>query len=805
MMDLKIAVRGLLRDFGFAGVAILTLGLGIGVNTAIFTWINGLLLHPVPGAEKPEQLIEVVATKRHGSFYTAFSYPNYAQLSETRTGVEGLAAYAMDRLTVTVDGTPTRMWSLLVSDNYFSVVEAPAILGRTFENVSDPALRSSSAVISYNLWMSQYGGSASAIGKSLALNGRSFTIIGVANRGFRGTYNGMKFDLWLPLTAKKDLSPETPWLASRNTGWLNVIGRLKAGAAPEQTRMALRLRLDQILLDTPNTNLEGIAVFRLWKSPMQITVILGPVLIIVMGISGLILLLACANLANLMSVRFAGRQRETALRIALGAGRFAVVRLCMIESLILAFLGGSLAVLLGWYASHLLARLTPLTRFPLALDPQMDWGVLAVNFGLAGATSLIFGLLPGLTLIRRDLAATLRNETAAGSASPRRSRGLSALVVFQVSLCMLLLIPATLMLRSTQRALRHNPGFDADGIAMASVDLSGSGLDAVAARKLCQRLLHDLNRYPGIGSASLASSVPLGFGSDTVSFVPSDYQKHAGENLFAASASVAPGYFRTLRTPLLQGRDFIEEDQTGQADVAIVNRSFANRYWPNQSALGKQLIIANRPISIVGVSGDINVGGLKEAPEPFVFLPLLDHYVPLFTIVVRTEREPAALLEPIEKLIHQENAGIAVFDQHTMKEHVATAAFQFSILGFLLGVLGILGAVIAAAGVFGVASHIAEMRVRDLAIRVALGADRERLLSVVLWRSLRVTAIGLVIGAGCGLALSSSIASFLFDVSPGDLPSYTIVSVLVFTVAFIASSIPGIRTLKLDVAHLLRS
>ncbi len=623
--DMKFGARMLAKNPGFTAIAVVTLALGIGANSTIFTWINGTLLDPLPGVKDSGELVAVTITTREGR-NVSFSYPNYEDYRDRNTVLAGLIAHSTRPMSLAQEDKAERLWGSLVSANFFDVLGVRPIPGRSFRPEEGEAPgRDAVMVISYALWQRSFGGDPAIINKQVTLNNHPFTIIGVAPQEFQGALVGLALDVWVPVMIADQLLTRPGILERRGSGWMQAKARLKPGVTLEQAQAEFDTIAANLAQEYPNTNEgRGAALYPLWRAPNGAQSILGPVLFVLMGVVGLVLLIACANVANLLLARATARRKEIAIRLSLGAHRLRLIRQLLTESVLLSLLGGAAGLLVAYWGSGLFASLIPPTQYPIQLQTAVDGRVLLFTLGVAMLTGLIFGLAPALHSSRADLVTALKDESGRSTGGRRKGLLRNALVVAQISLSLVLLISAGLFIRSLQRAQTFDPGFRTRDVLLAGIDLSPHGYSDAQGHLFYQRLLQELEPLPGVESVALGRYVPLdiGGGSDS-SFRVEGYEPAPNEVVWAYHTDVTPNYFRTMEIPLLRGRDFTLQDNLDSDRVAVVNRTIAERYWQGRDALGQQLHMGGgTAFTIVGIVENFKYRRLSEDTSALIFFPL---------------------------------------------------------------------------------------------------------------------------------------------------------------------------------------
>ena len=806
--DLRYSVRMIAKTPGYAAIAIITLALGIGANTTIFSWINSTLLNPVPGLASPRQVVSL-SLGRAGDNPFPFTYPDVEAMREEQQSFTGITACNTTPMSLTGKGKPERVWGMLASVNYFDVLGVRPILGRGFLPEEDEKPGGAPvAVISYRLWQTHFGANPGVVGQTLEINQHPYTIVGVTPAVFQGSQTGLRSEIWIPIMMDAQLLPQGDLLHDHHYFWLFVLGRLKPGVAPEQAQEEMTLRLKGEAKNYPEEHRghDSVTVYPLWRSPFGANQFLSTLLPMLMTIAGLVLLLACANVANLMLVRAVGRRREIAIRMSMGASRWRLVRQLLVESLVLAMAGGVVALVLTFWTAGTFMKFIPATDFPISLSIRADRAVLLATILISVLTGVIFGILPALRSSSEAPVAVLKEDTGSTSGGLRKARLASGLVVAQISLSLLLLICAGLFIRSFMSAQQINPGFNSHNVLIASYDLFTAGYSKDSGAEFDRQLVAKLEALPGVQSVALSSRVPLGFGGGSTSVKPEGYVLRPNESMETQVANITPNYFQTMQIPIVKGRDFTLQDTKGSQRVVIVNETFVDRYWPNQEALGKQLNsdLTNEWFTVVGVARNSKVNELNEKPMPFVYLPLCQVYRATMIINARVTGDPLAFGKTVEKTIHELNSDLVVFDITTLELREQIASFGQRIAGTFVGAFGLLALVLAAVGIYGVTAYTTRQRTHEIGIRMALGASKRDILRLVLGHGLRLTLLGLGLGLAVSFALTRYLRSLLLGVASTDALTFSSVAILLCAVALFACFIPARRAMRVDPIVALR-
>jgi predicted permease len=812
LQDLRYTLRTMRRSPGFTAVAILTLALGIGANTTIFSWMQGFVARPLPLVRAPERLV-ALETRAPGGVGWSVSYPNYADWREQARTVDGIIATSMMQFSLRAagegggEGTAQSAWGLFVSANYFDVLGIRPLLGRGFLPAEDSVPRGAPVtVLSYGLWQRQFGGDPGIVGKEVLVNNQPFTVVGVAPRSFGGTWVGLNFDLYVPVMMQPALSPGAGLIERRGTYWLQGYARLKPGATVAQARTelnAIQERIGEVHAAARGT---GVIVTPFDRQGAQEW--LRPVFIALLAVTGLVLLIACANIANLLLARAAGRRREVGIRLALGASRGRLISQLLTESLFLATLGGGAGVLLSVWARPWLGALIPTTQYPVdaaLYSGSLDARVLSFTAAATVLAALAFGLAPALRASRPELVPALKD--GGGDRGVARTRLGGGLVVAQVALTLVALVSSGLFLRTMHAMREADVGFrDPEQVLLVSTNLHLAGHKRATGEPFMDRLLERARALPGVSAAGLAMSVPLGFGGGSGSTVKIEgYTPQRDENMSVSYNSVSPDYFRTMGITLVRGREFGDDDRAGSLPVAIVNESFAERYWPGEDPIGKRFDpTTGQWLTVVGVAKDGKYEQLDDPPQPFMYFPLAQWYSADITLHLRATGDPNALVSTVRKSFEALDPGLPFLQPRTLEEHMGAAMLAQRLGALLLSVLGAIALALAVIGLYGVISYGVSQRTRELGIRVALGAGRGEVLRLIIREGMGLAALGVAIGIVGAFAGGRLLASQLYGVSPADPLTYAAIALLLAGVALVASYIPARRAARIDPMLALR-
>jgi predicted permease len=808
--DLRYGIRSLLKRPGFAAIAVITLALGIGANTAIFSLVNMVLLRSLP-VDHPEKVV-AVSLRAKGDAFNAFSYPNYLDFRDRNVVLSGLLAYRFVPLSLSRGDNNERIWGYEVSGNYFDVLGVQAIKGRTFLPEEDRTrLSHPVAVISYGCWQRRFGADPNLVGKDVLLNNHQFRIIGVAPEGFKGTEIVYTPEIWIPAAMLEWTEPGAKFLDERNAGNFFAVGRLKSGISTTQGEASLNLLALQLAKEYPDTN-EGQSV-RLGPPGFILPDLRGAVVSftwVLMAAVGLVLLVTCTNLAGLLLARATDRRKEIAIRLAMGANRLRLIRQLLTESILLSVVGGVVGLWLAlWMINGLLAFKPPID-FPLAVDVSVDWRVLGFSFVVSVLTGAIFGLVPALQATRPNLVTALKDTAAQGGG--RRSRLRSGLVVAQIALSLVLLICAGLVVRTLQQLQTMNPGFEPHNALTLSFDLGLQGYDQARGEQFYQQIVERVQSLPGVRSVAVTSYVPLSLNYNSSSVFVEGQPEERGANAPSVMvAAIGPKYFETMATPLVQGREFTDQDKGKGESVAIVNETFVRRLMPdaksNVDAVGRRFRFtgSGSPLRrIVGVAKNGKYFNISEEPRSFVWTPLAQGYFSTGILMVRTVGDPQAMIPAVRNEVHSLDPNLPIFDVKTLTEHMRLALFPARVAATVLGVFGFVALMLAAIGIYGVTSYSVAQRTREIGIRMALGAQLGDVLRLILSHGVKLTVVGVSFGLIGAYLATRAITSVLYGVSATDPLTFIFVSLLLTMVALVACYWPAWRATKVDPLVALR-
>ncbi|HUH13310.1 MAG TPA: ABC transporter permease [Longimicrobiales bacterium] len=807
LQDLRLALRFLRSRPLFALTAIVSLAIGTGATTAVFSIGNALLLKTPPGLGEPERVVEVGRT-RGGQGFDSFTYPDFLDYREQATPLEHLAAWRMAQLSFSAGGEAERVQGLLVSANYFDALGVRPARGRSFLPEEDVGPGTQAVVVvSHRFWRDRLGGDPGVIGRAIDLNRQSFTVVGVAPEAFRGHVAALPPDVYVPLLMAPALTHESPGIfENRNASWFHAVGRLAPGATLEQANAALATVAARNAQRFPETHEHrGARALALGPVPGGGR---GPVtafLAFILALSGVVLLVTCANVAGMLLARAAGREKEVAVRLALGAGRGRLVAQLVTEALTLFLIGGAAGLAIAYGATAALGRIPLPGGLPFDLRFTPDVRVLAFGLGVALLTGVLFGLAPALQATRPELVPALRDEGR--SARSRAGRLRRTFVAAQVALSALLLVSSGLFLRALHWAAEADVGFDATGVEMMALDLSIDGYEEEAGAAFYARLLEEARAIPGAASAALALDLPLDLSAHEAPVYPEGWEEREPARLPAGFNTVSAGYFTTLRIPLLRGRDFGPSDVAGGPPVVVVSRELARRAWGDEDPIGKRLRWSgpSQPLlTVVGVVEDTPNQMVTDGRQAMAYLPLTQAYRPGLSLLVRSRLAGVSLAAPMRAAVRELDARLSLTPVEPVVRYTRLGTLPQRIAAGLSAALGGLALLLSGIGIYGVVAFAVAQRTREIGVRMALGARRAQVLRLILRGGLGMGVPGLIVGTVLAFALSRLIRGFLLGVPPGDPVTFGGVAVLLLAVVLLGSWVPARRAARVEPMRALR-
>jgi predicted permease len=818
MQDLRYGLRMLRKNPGFTAVAVLSLALGIGANTTIFTVVNAIFLSALPVRDLPHLVqMDTVDSKTLVTQARAekleMSYPNFQDYRRENQVFTDLAAFMPTAVTWSGGAEPRQVQAQLVSATYFDVLGIRPAQGRFFMPDEDTKPNGNDvAVLSYALWANKLGSDPGIMGKPLIFDARPYTVIGIAPRGFRGTITFFSPEqVWIPTSMKDQIlgGKEKDYFNERRFLSVNVFGRLKPGLEMSAAEASLKTMATHLETEFPKDNMgRSVALSPLADAAVGVNdhariALAGAMM---MGVVGLVLLIACVNLANLLLAQGARRQKEISLRAALGAGRTRIVRQMLTESMLLSLAGGIVGLAIAYAGRSILWSLRPPFIQESGIDLSLDSRVLLFTFGMAILTGFIFGLVPAIKASRPDLMEILKAGGRGGTMGWRRDPLRSLLVVCEMALALITLVGAGLFLHSMQNAQKTDLGFESKNLLAMNFDLAALHYEEARGQQFYRAAVEKVKNSPGVASVSIASNFPIGGGFLRTVFPEGRDETSGYRGTLTLVDDITPNYFDTLRIPLTRGRIFTAGDRMETAAVAIVSEAMAKQHWPNEDAVGKRFhFIGDTTLrEIVGVAANSVVDEVGEDPQPIVFLPMTQDYVPAATLHVRTTGNPEAVVATTRAALQSLDPNLAITNVFTIDQIMSQALWAPRMGGFLLALFGALALVLSAVGVYGVLSYSVNQQTREIGLRMALGAQRGDVMRLILGQGLRLTVAGLGLGVLAALGLMRVLVSLLFDVRAYDPLTYTAVTLLLTVVALIACYIPARRAMKVDPMVALR-
>ena len=805
--DLRYGARQLLKRPGFTFLAVFSMALGIGANTAIFSLVDTVAFRPLP-VRNASELQELYGTLHNGADYTIQSYLNYKDYRDRNQVFTGLIAYRIAVASLSHNGNNERVWGTMASANYFDVLGVPPLLGRGFLPEEDQTPKSHPVVVlSYGCWQKRFASDPAIVGRTVLVNNVPFTVIGVARKGFIGTEVAYSPEFWTPMMMGPVIEPGSNWLENRDSDNSFVVGRLKPGITKAQAEASLRALTFEMGKEHPTENAgrgielipPGLFIPDIRNSVFAFTAVLG-------AVGFLVLLLACVNLANLLLARATERRKEIAIRLAVGASRRRLIRQLMTESVMLSLAGGIFGVLVAAAINRVVQRVDFPIDIALVFDLRIDWRVLFFTLGLSVLTGMLFSLIPALQSSKPQLVPALKDETS--MAGFRRSRLRNTLVVAQITLSLVLLISAGLIVRSLQEAQRMRPGFNPENAVAFSFDVGLQGYDEPKGRALQKQALERIRALPGVEAAALVDNIPLSlnYNSSTI-YIEGQPPTPASQLPLAIPSSVSPDYFRTMGISL-RGRDFTDQEEKLEHRVAIVNETFAKKFFPSHDPVGKRFNFsgADKPFwEIIGVCGDGKYNSLGEEPKAAVFRPQFRDYSTAVSMVARTKGDPKTVLAAMQREMRNLDPTLPLYGMKTLKDHMKIPLFPARMAAGALGSFGVLALVLAAVGIYGVMSYVVAGRTREIGLRMALGAQSSNVRRLILRQGMTLALIGSVLGLAIAFASTRLLKSVLYGVDAMDPMTFITVTVLLGTVALLACLLPAHRATRVDPMVALRA
>ncbi|HET6893201.1 MAG TPA: ABC transporter permease [Pyrinomonadaceae bacterium] len=811
--DIRYGARMLTKNPGVTLVAVITLALGIGGNAAIFGGVSAFILRPLPVPE-PNTLVRLAEITDERGVAEEFSYPDFVDYRNQSSAFEGISAEAMVQAALNSENQNDVVWGQLVSGNYFDILRIKPIMGRTFLPEEDKTPGSHAVVVlGHSLWQRRLGSDPNIVGKKVQLNGRSYDVIGIAPESFKGSNFGLSLDFWVPVAMVEELDRAPQLLKDRDSHWMEIIGRIKPGVSLAQASAELSSIAARLNPAYPNERASSTrAVVRNEVDGRfgDATAVIKGASAIAMAIVGLILLIACANVANLLLARAAARKREIGIRLALGASRWRLIRQLLTESLMLSVLGGIAGLVIAYWVTGIMQAFVPLLPYNIVEDFfSIDSRALVFTAIVSLATGIIFGLTPAWHASNPDVVPVLKGDSQSHQGKTRRFTLRNTLVVTQVALSLVVLVCGGLLIKSFRNAQTMDPGFAGRNMLLVSLNPQLVGYDDKQAKNFFQQIVERAASLPGVEAAGAARLLPLSDSSNSSGPILKE-----GETLPRGSAGrtimntvISPGYFQTLQIPILEGRDFDARDREGGQRVVIVNQTMAQMLWPGESAVGKRMFVgvdSRDAIEVVGVVKTGKYRALAEDPKPYYYSPMAQRGPSTMTLVMRTSGDPRGLISAIRNEVQSIDGRIPLFAVKTMQDHLTWALWAPKLGASFSLAFGVVALLLSAVGLYSVMAYVVSQRTREIGIRMALGARRAEVLKLITSQGMKLAAIGVVIGLALALAVSRGLSAILIGISPYDALPFIVVPVLLGLVALIACLLPARRATKVDPIVALR-
>ena len=806
--DLRFGARMLVRSPGFSILAILCLTLGIGTNAAVLSWIEGILVRPYPLVAHQDRMFAFNATTRGVTGYTGLSFPDFLDYEKNSTLFESFIVDRIMGTTLSVGDRAERTPGGIVSANYFDALGVRPILGRGFRPEEGTGRNAHPVtVISYRCWKERYGGDPNIIGRTQMLNGIQHTIVGVAPEKFHGTFIGYSFSFWVPTSMQEAFDTTGYKLEDRNARWIEGFAFLKPGVTRQQADAELHAISQRLEKDYPETNRgQELALSPLWKTPFNqagnMTATLGITMVVVF----FVLLIACANVSNLLLARSLLRRHEMTMRLALGAGRRRLIQQLFTEGLLLSLIAavGGIAVAYWCRDALVLAFPSPSAGTVINLPGQIDWRVLLISVAICIGATMLFALVPAIQASHVDLSGALKTEGAGVVGGSGRSRLRSGLVLVQVSLSFVLLAGTGLLLQSLQRMQNANPGFSTD-VIVSGADLFSAGYNADRAKQFHTQLLDRVRAIPGVEAATLARLIPFSYGVFSSAPLEIDgYQPAPDERLNLSYIEVAEDYFKTLGIPIVVGREFQRTDDENALPVVVINETMAAKYWPGKDPIGQRLKLKDRWLQVVGVAKNVNYDSKHELPRSFYYAPVRQNFLVSNNLLIRTRETPGAIRSALAPEVQALDPTLAPIAPFRVQEQVDRKDYTQRLAATLIAIFGGMALFLAAIGLYAVMSYSVSQSTRELGLRMALGASVKDMLRLVISRGMRLTIAGIVIGAIAALSLTRLMGDLLYQVSPRDPLAFGFALIVMIAVSFIACFLPARRAARIDPVTALR-
>jgi predicted permease len=807
--DLRFGFRMLRRSPGFSILALLCLTLGIGTNAAVLSWIEGILIRPYPLVAHQDRMVALFGTRQGTTEKEGLSYPDFLDLQKNSTLFDSFIVDRITGTTLSIGDRAERASGGIVSANYFDALGVRPIMGRGFRPEEGEGRNAHPVtVISYLTWQDRYKGDPDIIGKTQVLDGVQHTIIGVAPEKFHGTFIGYSFNFWVPTSMQETFDSTGYKLEDRAARWIEGYAFLKPGVTRQQAQTELNAIGQRLENDFPETNRgHGFEILPLWKTPFNAVANLSPTLGITTGVAFFVLLIACANVSNLLLARSLLRRHEMTMRLALGAGRRRLIRQLFTEGLLLSLIAAAGGITVAYWCRNALVLISP-TRTPgITIDypGQLDWRVLALSVAVCIGSTMLFALVPAIQASHVDLVDALKRQGSGLVGGSGRSRVRSVLVFVQVALSFVLIAGTGLLLRSLVRMQNSDPGFSTRNVVVSAADLFSAGYKPDRAKIFYDQMLERIRALPGVQSVALARVRPFSY--TVYSSAPLEiegYQPPRNEQIAADYNQVGEGYFATIGIPIIAGREFTRNDDETVPPVAIVNETVAAKYWPGKNAIGQRLKVKDKWMEVVGVAKDAKYERMLEAPKPFFYVSVRQNFFVQNGFIIRTDQSAFAIMNALARELHALDPNLAPVDTVTLQQQVDRMSYTQRLAAALLAIFGGMALLLASIGLYAVMSYSVSQSTRELGMRMALGAEAMDLLRLVVSRGLQLTAAGIVIGGIAALILTRLMGNLLYKVSPHDPLAFGLAFVVITIFSLAACFLPAWRATRIDPARVLR-
>jgi macrolide transport system ATP-binding/permease protein len=809
LQDIRFGLRMLFRNPGFSILAILCLTLGIGTTAAVMSWIEGILIRPYPLVAHQDRMVALFGTRQGTSEKEGLSYPDFLDLQKNSTLFESFIVDRITGTTLSIGDRAERASGGIVSANYFDALGVRPMLGRGFRPEEGEGRNAHPVtVISYLTWQDRYKGDPNIIGKTQFLDGVQHTIIGVAPEKFHGTFIGYSFNFWVPTSMQETFDSTGYKLEDRGARWIEGYAFLKPRVTRQQAQAELNAIAQRLENDFPETNRgHGFEILPLSKTPFNAVANLSSTLAITSGVAVFVLLIACANVSNLLLARSLLRRHEMTMRLALGAGRRRLIKQLFTEGLLLSLIAAAGGIMVAYWCRNALVLVSPVRSPGITIDypGQLDWRVLALSVAVCIGSTMLFALVPAIQSGHVDISGALKSEGSGMIGGSGRSRLRAALVFVQVALSFVLIAGTGLVLRSLVRMQNADPGFSTRSVVVSSVDLFSAGYKPDRAKIFYDQLLERIRTLPGVESATLARLRPFSYG--VYSSAPLEiegYQPPRNQQVAADYNEVGEGYFATIGIPIVAGREFTRNDDENAPPVAIVNETMAAKYWPGKDPVGQRLKVKDKWMEIVGVAKNANYRTKLEPSTPFFYVPVRQNFFVQNNIIIRTDQSAAAISNALAREVHALDPSLSPLDAISLQEQVDLMSYTQRLAVALLAIFGGMALFLAAIGLYAVMSYSVSQATRELGMRMALGAGARDILRLVLSRGLRLTIAGIAIGGVAALLLTRLMGNLLYQVSPRDPIAFGLALIILLAVALLACFLPARRAMRVDPVQALR-